>query len=44
MWNKIKAFICGVKEYKLDVTTHYGKDLIESYDSGRELASKLFGR
>lgn len=44
MWNKIKAFICGFKEYKLDVTRHYGKDLIESYDSGRELASRLFNR
>lgn len=40
--SKIKAFICGVKEYKLSVTTHYGEDLIEWYDKGRQLACLLF--
>lgn len=41
---KIKAFICGVREFKLDITTHYGEDLIEWYDSGRELAWRIFRR
>jgi len=39
--NKIKAFICGVKEYKLSVTKHYEEDLIEWYDKGRQLACSL---
>jgi hypothetical protein len=36
-----KAFFKGMKEFRSDITTHYGVDLIEYYDSGRDLSHKL---
>ncbi len=37
----IKAFILGVIEFRNDVTTSVGDDLIEVYDRGRDLAHRL---
>lgn len=39
--NKLFAYLRGMWEFRTDFTTHYGPDLIESYDSGRELAHRL---
>ena len=41
MLNKIKVYFLGMKEFRLGVTTHFDFPLIESYDSGREMAHKL---
>lgn len=38
---KFLAFFKGMREFRSSVTTHYGPSLIESYDSGRELAHRL---
>lgn len=41
-WAKrIKAFLLGVLEFRSDMTTNPGSDLIEDYDAGRELAHRL---
>jgi hypothetical protein len=39
--NTIRAFILGIIEFRLSVTTHYDYPLIEAYDRGRELAHWL---
>lgn len=41
MITRFLAFLHGLWEFRTDFTTHYGPDLIESYDSGRELAHRL---
>lgn len=33
-----KAFSLGVREFRSDLTTNPGEDLIEAYDTGREFA------
>jgi hypothetical protein len=39
---KIAAFINGMKEFRLTLTTHYDDAaLLEAYDAGRELAHRL---
>ena len=38
---KIRAFLLGVWEFRRDWTTHFDGDLIEIYDSGRDLAHRL---
>lgn len=38
---KALAFLHGVIEFRRGVTTHYGDDLIEAYDWGREIAHRL---
>jgi hypothetical protein len=37
----IRAFILGMREFRLSLTTHFNGDLIEAYDCGRELAHRL---
>jgi hypothetical protein len=38
----IKAFLLGVQEFRLSLTTHFDDDdLLEAYDSGREWAHRL---
>ena len=37
----LKAFLLGITEFRSDLTTHYGPDLIETYDRGRNLAHFL---
>ena len=39
--NRIKAFVLGVVEFRHDYTTNPGEDLMETYDTGRELAHRL---
>jgi hypothetical protein len=39
--NIIRAFIMGVKEWELDITTSFNEPLINSYDLGRNLGEKL---
>lgn len=34
---KVKAFLMGIIEFRLDVTTHFDDSLIEYYDKGRDL-------
>jgi hypothetical protein len=41
MFNKIKAFFLGMKEFRLTCTTAYDDDLREVYDLGREWAHRL---
>lgn len=38
---RLRAFLLGVLEFRQDITTHFGGDLIETYDRGRELAHKM---
>ncbi len=38
---KIKAFILGAIEFRSDLTSSYDYPLIESCDSGRELAHRV---
>lgn len=37
----VRAFFLGVREFRQDLTTNPGEDLIECYDRGRELAHRL---
>ena len=37
----IKAFINGMREFKLSCTTHYDGRLLQAYDWGRELAHRV---
>lgn len=38
----VKAFIKGIIEFRLTITTHYENDTqLEYYDMGRELAHKM---
>lgn len=39
--NRIKAFINGIWEYRMDSTTSYDYPLIEWYDMGREAAHRV---
>ena len=41
MMKKVWAFLLGMFEFRSDLTTHFGGDLIEVYDQGREWAHKL---
>mgnify|MGYP006266514025 CR=1 FL=1 len=38
---KIKTFLNGMREFRMDYTQNPGEHLLETYDSGRELAHKL---
>lgn len=38
---KIYAFLLGMWEFRSSFTTHFEGDLIEIYDSGRDMAHKL---
>lgn len=38
---KIKTYLTGMKEFRLDYTTNPGDDLIETYDAGRDMAHRL---
>lgn len=38
---KLQAFLMGVREFRLSSTTHYDGDLIDAYDTGREIANRL---
>lgn len=37
----IRAFLLGMWEFRSDLTTHFGPDLIEIYDLGRDWAHRL---
>ena len=40
--NKLRAFLLGVREFRLTFTTHFADlDLLEAYDAGREWAHRL---
>jgi hypothetical protein len=41
---RLRAYLNGIREFRLDATTHYDYPLIESYDRGREHAHKLTRR
>lgn len=44
MFEKVKAFVMGVREYQTDLTTHYDDDsLLNAYDTGRNIAKKVLG-
>lgn len=39
---KFLAFLNGMKEFRLSLTTHYDDlNLLEAYDTGRDLAHRL---
>ncbi len=38
-----EAFLMGVVECEVSFTKHYGGDLIEIYDQGRDAGRKLLG-
>ncbi len=38
---RLRAFILGLREFRQNATTHFDEDLIEAYDTGRDLAHKL---
>lgn len=39
---KTHAFLLGMREFRSDLTTSYDDaDLVEAYDSGRDLAHRL---
>lgn len=40
-WSPLRMFLLGMLEFRAFVTTHVPWPLIESYDSGRELAHRL---
>lgn len=40
---KLRAFIHGLMEYRLDITTHYDEPFINWYDRGRSIAVRLLG-
>ncbi len=44
MWQRLCAFLNGVRECRTDVTMHYEYPLIESYDCGRALGCRIIGR
>lgn len=37
----ILAFLLGMWEFRSDLTTNPGDDLIEAYDAGRDMAHRL---
>ena len=39
--NRIKAFILGMREFRLDYTTHFDGVELLSYDYGREYAHRI---
>lgn len=41
MIKTFRAFLLGMLEYRSDCTTHFDRDLIETYDRGRDLAHRL---
>lgn len=41
---RLAAFARGMAEFRSVWTTHYGPDLIETYDAGREFAHRLTRR
>lgn len=38
---KIKTYLLGMKEFRLNYTNNPGEDLIETYDAGRDMAHRL---
>jgi hypothetical protein len=38
---KIKAYLNGMREFRIDFTTHYDEPEINAYDWGREWAHRL---
>lgn len=38
---RLRAFVLGMREFRLSLTTHFDHPLIESYDRGREWAHRL---
>jgi hypothetical protein len=41
IYARLRAFILGIREFRLGITTHFDDDLIETYDRGRELAHRI---
>lgn len=42
MFKKIRAFVLGVREFRLGSTTHFEDyDLLCTYDRGRDLAHRV---
>jgi hypothetical protein len=41
---KIYAFILGLLEYRSEFSSHVGWKLNNSYDLGRKIARRLFGK
>jgi hypothetical protein len=40
---RLRAFIHGIIEYRLDITAHYAEPFILWYDKGRSIATYLLG-
>lgn len=38
---KLQVFLLGIREFKMSQTTHFGPELINVYDWGREIAHRL---
>ena len=41
MKRNLWIFLLGMREFRLDCTTHFGEMEIETYDAGREWAHRL---
>jgi hypothetical protein len=42
MFARIRAFLLGIREFRLDLTTHFEDDrLVLAYDWGREIAHRV---
>lgn len=41
---KIQAFITGLNEWELDITSSFNEPLINYYDMGRNLGEKLHNK
>ena len=39
--SRLRAFLLGVQEFRLSLTTHFDDDMREAYDWGREWAHSL---
>ena len=38
---RLRAFLLGMREFRMNYTTNPGEHLLESYDMGREYAHRL---
>lgn len=38
---RLKAFLLGMREFRIDYTTNPGEHLIDIYDAGRDFAHRM---
>ncbi len=42
--SNLRIFLLGMKEFRSNCTTHFGRPEIEVYDAGRDFAHRITGR